>query len=496
MSEPPALDFDVIIVGAGLSGIGAAVRLKTECPDKRFVILEGRAAMGGTWDLFRYPGVRSDSDMFTLGYPFNPWTGAKTMADGTAIRAYIEDTAHKFGVTDHILLQRRIVRADWSSAEQRWTLDVQVGAGKDGASELRTYRCTFLYLCCGYYSYERAHAPAFPGRDRFQGTFVHPQWWPQDLDYTGKRVVVIGSGATAVTLVPAMAERAAHVTMLQRSPTYVFALPGEDALSQHLRRHLPEALVHRLVRAKNVTLGSAFYQFCRRAPKLARRVLRANAAHYLPKDYPIDTHFKPRYDPWDERLCVVPDGDLFRSLASGRASIVTDTIDTLTEKGVRLASGDELPADVIVSATGLELQFAGGIPISVDGKVIRPKETLVYKGVLLSGVPNLACAIGYTNASWTLRADISSRYVCRLLRHMDEHGFVEAVARADDSTSAAVPLLNLASGYVKRAIEHMPQQGRATPWRVPQNYVVDFCATLLGRVDDAYLRFKRRAASS
>lgn len=482
-------DFDIIIVGAGLSGIGAAVRLKTECPDKQFAVLEGRAAIGGTWDLFRYPGVRSDSDMFTLGYPFNPWTGVKAMAGGAEIRAYIQDTASKFGIDEHIRFRHRLVRANWSSRAQRWTLDVQIG-GAGEACEQRTYRCRFLYLCCGYYSYERAHSPVFQGREHFRGTFVHPQWWPQDLDYTGKRVVVIGSGATAVTLVPAMAAKAAHVTMLQRSPTYVFALPGEDAISQRLRRYLPVRLVNRIVRGKNVSLGAAFYQLCRRAPNVARRILRANAAAHLPKDYPIDTHFNPRYKPWEERLCVVPDGDLFSTLASGKASVVTDTIHAITEGGIRLSSGQELLADVIVSATGLELQFAGGIPISVDDRVIAPKDTLLYKGVLLSGVPNLACAIGYTNASWTLRADISSRYVCRLIRFMDKHGFAEAVARADGPTAKSVPLLNLASGYVQRALDKMPRQGERPPWRVHQNYGLDLYMTVWGRLNDAHLKFR------
>lgn len=486
------VDVDVIVVGAGLSGIGAGYRLKTECPDKRFLILEGRAAIGGTWDLFRYPGVRSDSDMFTLGYPFYPWTGAKTMADGTAIRTYIEETASKFGIDEHIRFQHRIVRADWSSTSQWWTLEVLVGEAK----KPQRYRCRFLYLCSGYYSYERAHAPEFAGKDRFRGRVVHPQWWPQDLDYAGKRVVVIGSGATAVTLVPAMASSAAHVTMLQRSPTYVMSLPAEDRISQGLRRVLPENVAHRMVRGKNVALGMAFYQFCRRAPNLAKRVLRAAAARKLPADYPIDEHFRPRYNPWDERLCVVPDGDLFAALSSGRASIVTDTIDTLTETGVRLASGKELSADILVTATGLELQFGGGIPLYIDGRAVEPKETVVYKGVLLSGVPNLGCAIGYTNASWTLRADLSARYVCKLLRFMDARGYGVALARADETTAAAKPILDLASGYVRRAAAHMPKQGRVAPWFVRQNYILDLATTMLGSVNDAPMHFEGKSHSA
>lgn len=488
--ESAIIDIDVVIVGAGLSGIGAAVRLQTECPRTSFVILEARAAIGGTWDLFRYPGVRSDSDMFTLGYAFNPWTGAKTMADGTAIRNYIEDTARKFHVDETIRLQHRIVRADWSSEEQRWTLQVLVGEGR----EPRTYRCRFLYLCSGYYSYERAHVPELAGRDAFRGRIVHPQWWPHDLDYTNKRVVVIGSGATAVTLVPAMANDAAHVTMLQRSPTYVMSLPGEDRLSQALRRVLPESATHRIVRGKNVVLGAAFYQFCRRAPSLAKRVLRRGARSNLPSGYPVDEHFRPRYNPWDERLCVVPDGDLFTTLSSGKASIVTDTIETLTESGIRLSSGRELPADIIVTATGLELSFGGDISLHVDGRRVEPKESIVYKGVLLSGVPNLGCAIGYVNASWTLRADLCSRYVCRLLTFMDRHGYGVATAKTHANAAEARPVLDLASGYVRRAVAHLPKQGSEAPWLVRQNYILDLADTMLGRVDDEPMSFQKKIA--
>ncbi|MFO0665039.1 MAG: NAD(P)/FAD-dependent oxidoreductase [Polyangiaceae bacterium] len=487
MNEPET--FDVIIVGAGLSGIGAGVRLKSECPNKTFVILEGRGAIGGTWDLFRYPGIRSDSDMFTLGYPFFPWTGAKTMASGNDIREYIERTASTFGIHPHVRLEHRILSADWSPTLQCWNLEVAVGPERTPQS----FRCRFLHLCSGYYSYERAHAPELPHKESFGGRIVHPQWWPEDLDYGGKRVVVLGSGATAITLVPALARGgAAHVTMLQRSPTYVFSLPSEDVLSQRLRRWLPLSATHRIVRGKNVTIGAAFYQFCRRSPKLARRFIRAQVKALLPPGYPIDEHFKPRYDPWDERLCVVPDGDFFAAIRNGTASVVTDTIDRLAPGAIRLASGREIPADILVTATGLELQFGGGIPLSIDGVRVMTKDTFVYKGVMLEGVPNLACSVGYTNASWTLRADLSARYVCRLLRHMDDHGYKEAVARARPEESAAPgPALlgNLASGYVKRAADILPRQGTRAPWIVRQNYVLDFAATMLGRVDDAVMHF-------
>ena len=480
-------ELDVLIVGAGISGIGAAYRLKTECPTKRIAILEAREAIGGTWDLFRYPGVRSDSDMFTLGYPFHPWKEGKAIADGGSILSYIRETATKFGIDPLIRYRHRIVSASWSSDRGRWSVVVEVGQAK----ERKTFQCRFLYLCCGYYSYDAAHAPVFPGKEKYRGLVVHPQWWPEDLDYTGKRVVVIGSGATAVTIVPAMAERAAQVVMLQRSPTYFTSLPSRDPVADLARKWLPANVAHRLVRAKNVGLTLGFYQFCRRFPEQARKFLHGRVRALLPEGYPTDPHFRPRYQPWDERMCLVPDADFFKAIRKGKAEVVTDTIDTFTERGIRLTSGRELEADIIVTATGLKIIPFGNIQLEVDGRAVSPKDALVYKGLMLSGVPNAAWCVGYTNASWTLRADLSSRYVCRLLNHMDRHGYTRAIPEAEEGDVGARPLLDLSSGYVKRAAEHMPKQGSKAPWFLRQNYVLDMLTMSFGRVDEPSLHFSR-----
>ncbi|HEX7839217.1 MAG TPA: NAD(P)/FAD-dependent oxidoreductase [Kofleriaceae bacterium] len=481
-------DFDVIIVGAGLSGIGAACRLKTECPTKRFSILEARDAIGGTWDLFRYPGIRSDSDMFTLAYPFHPWTDAKAIADGPSIRRYIRDTSTKFGIDPHIQFRHRIVAARWSSADARWTLDVEVGEQR----RLETFRCAFLYLCAGYYRYDAAHMPAFSGAERFRGKIAHPQWWPEELDYTGKRVVVIGSGATAVTLVPSMAERAAHVTMLQRSPSYIASRPGNDVIADVVRKVLPAYLAHNLVRSKNVVLGMAMFQFCRRYPEAAKRWLLRGIAEHLPPGYPIERHFTPSYRPWDQRLCLVLDADLFKAISSGKVSVVTDTIDAFTETGIRVSSGEVLEADIIVPATGLELMPWGGIQLTIDGQAIEAGDSLVYKGMMLNDVPNLAWCLGYTNASWTLRADLTSQSVCRLLNYMDQHGHEQVVPHAEDLDVERRPLLDLTSGYITRAADAMPKQGSHAPWYLRQNYILDFFSSRFGRIEDPSLRFSRR----
>jgi monooxygenase len=454
-------DVDVLIVGAGLSGIGAAYRLQQERPRDTYAILEQRSAIGGTWDLFRYPGVRSDSDMFTLAYPFKPWRGEKSLADGESIRTYIRDTAREAGIDRHIHFDTKVSSAEWSGVDQRWT----VRTSGD------TWRAKFVYLCAGYYSYDRGHQPDFPGLADYAGEFVHPQAWPEDLDYTGKKVVVIGSGATAVTLVPAMAETAGHVTMLQRSPSYLTALPQRDGLADTLRRRLPAGLAHRLVRAKNIAVSQAFYQLARRRPAVVRGALRKAALTYLDEQV-VDEHFTPRYEPWDQRLCVVPGADFYKAIKSGAASVVTDHIDTFTEKGIRLRSGEELEADVVVSATGLRMLPLGGLSISVDGTPVTLGDTYSYRGLMLSGVPNLAYCIGYTNASWTLRADLSSRYVARLLTHLEKHGYGSAAP----TTPAAMerrPLLDLTSGYVRRSIDAFPHQGTSAPWQVKQNYVLD-----------------------
>ncbi|MEU4773895.1 NAD(P)/FAD-dependent oxidoreductase [Micromonospora sp. NPDC023644] len=477
---------DVLIVGAGLSGVGAACHLRRHCPGKTYAVLESRDAVGGTWDLFRYPGVRSDSDMFTLGYSFKPWTDPKAIADGDSIRDYVRRTADEYGVTDHIRFRHRVVRADWDSGSARWT----VHAHRDDTGETVRLTCSFLFTCAGYYRYDAGHTPQFPGTDRFAGRIVHPQHWPRDLDHTGRRVVVIGSGATAVTLVPALAERAAHVTMLQRSPTYVLALPSRDVLADALRRWLPAKAAYPVVRWKNVLLSTANFQLSRRAPALVRRLLLRAVRGRLPAGYDVDRHFSPRYDPWDQRLCVVPDGDLFTALTTGRASVVTDTVDTFTERGIRLASGEELAADVVVTATGLNLLALGGMTLTVDGAEVELSGTVAYKGMMLSGVPNFAMTLGYTNASWTLKADLVATYVCRLLRHLDRTGqqVVTPLAPPDGELE---PIIDLTAGYVLRSVDVLPKQGARAPWRLHQNYPRDVLLMRHGRLTDPGVRFSR-----
>jgi cyclohexanone monooxygenase len=475
---------DVLIVGAGLSGIGAARQLQQRCPGKRYAILEAREAMGGTWDLFRYPGIRSDSDMYTLGYRFKPWKGAKAIADGPSILAYIRETAEEAGITPHIRFGHKVVSAAWDSSEACWTVEAERGA--DG-SRLRL-RARFLYVCAGYYSYAEGHRPAFAGEEAFRGRIVHPQFWDESLDYAGKRVVVIGSGATAVTLVPAMARSAAHVTMLQRSPTYIVARPGEDAIARKLRRLLPDGLAYGLTRWKNVLLGMFFYQLARRKPEQTRQRLVGMAAGQLGPGFDVDTHFTPRYKPWDQRVCLVPDGDLFREIRDGRASVVTDTIERFTEDGILLASGKALPADIVVMATGLKLNMLGDIALTVDGQRRLPAESMAYKGMMLNDVPNMVLAFGYTNASWTLKADLTAEYVCRLLRYMDRHRHRIAVPRSDPALQA-VPFLSFTSGYVQRAAGVLPRQGDRRPWRVYQNYIMDMLTIRHGRIADGVLQF-------
>ena len=478
--------FEVIVIGAGLSGIGAAYRLQTRCPRKRYAILEAREQIGGTWDLFRYPGVRSDSDMFTLAYPFRPWKGAKAIADGPAILNYVRDTAREFGIDRHIRFQQRVQSASWSTEDARWTLEVGDGAGKT----LR-YTCDFLYGCTGYYRYDSGYNPAFPGAARFGGRIVHPQHWPEDLEYNGKKVVVIGSGATAVTLVPAMAPSAAHVTMLQRSPSYTLSLPDHDGIADWLRRSLPAGPAHRIARWKNILISLGIYQLSRRAPDYMRRLLRTGAAKSLPAGYDVDKHFNPRYQPWDQRLCLVPDSDLFNAISKGRASVVTGEIETFTEHGIRLQSGQELEADIIVTATGLQMLALGAVRISVDGRPIHPGDAFVYKGAMLSNVPNFAFCIGYTNASWTLRADLASTFVCRVLRHMDRRGYRTCMPVCDSANMESRPLLNLTSGYVTRAAADLPKQSAAQPWMIQQNYILDMLTMKLRRLEDGILQFRK-----
>jgi cation diffusion facilitator CzcD-associated flavoprotein CzcO len=488
----PTDHFDVLIIGAGLSGIGAAYHVQTLCPGRSYAILEGRDAIGGTWDLFRYPGVRSDSDMFTLGYRFRPWRDGKAIADGPAIKAYIEDTAAEHDITRTIRFRHRVTRAEWSSADARWLVTAEVGPER---APVR-YTCQFLYACTGYYDYAKGYTPELAGRERFGGRVVHPQHWPSDLDYAGQRVVVIGSGATAITLVPALAETAAHVTMLQRSPTYVAALPGRDRVAAALRRVLPDRAAYAAARWKNILTGMAFYQLSRRRPELVKRLLRGSAARLLGPNADVDPHFTPRYQPWDERLCVAPDGDLFRAIRSGRASVVTDAIETFTETGIRLRSGAHLEADLVVTATGLDAKLFAGLALSIDGAPVDVAATTMYKGMMYSGVPNLASAVGYTNASWTLKCDLTAEHVCRLLDHMRDRGYASVTPRVRDAAMPTEPLLDLRSGYVKRAAGAMPKQGTRAPWRLYQNYVRDLVLLRYGRVAEPELEFAHAPSRS
>ncbi len=462
---------DVIVVGAGLSGIGAAYRLNTECPGRSVAVLEARDVMGGTWDLFRYPGVRSDSDMFTLGYEFKPWRAEKAIADGPTILSYIHETAAEFGIEELIRYRTKVVGADWSTEQARWTVRLETPDGPG------TMTCDFLYSCSGYYDYDEGYDPAFPGIESFTGEVVRPQFWPEDLEYAGKRVVIIGSGATAVTLVPAMAETAAHVTMLQRSPSWIGAIPGKDAIADKLREKLPPRLAHRIIRTKNIAQQLALYNFCQTFPQRARTVLTRMNAKILGDPEMVAEHFTPTYDPWDQRFCAVPDADLFTSIKSGDADVVTDHIDTFVADGIRLASGRVLEADVVVSATGLKLLPFGGIAPSVDGETVDLHEQFVWQGAMITGLPNFAVCIGYTNASWTLRADLTHRLVCRVLNYLDRHDYVAGVPLPRGELEER-PLLDLSSGYIQRSINAFPRQGDRGPWRVRQNYLLDSLTTM------------------
>ncbi|MCW2999369.1 MAG: flavin-binding family monooxygenase [Solirubrobacterales bacterium] len=479
---------DVLIIGAGLSGIGAARHLLAKSPGKSYAILEARDTIGGTWDLFRYPGIRSDSDMYTLGYDFKPWTEAKAIADGPSILEYVREAAREAGIDEHIRFGHRVVRTAWSTADARWLVE----ATRADTGQTVQLTCDFLFSCSGYYRYDQGYTPAFPGTEQFAGQIVHPQLWPEDLDYAGKRVVVIGSGATAVTLVPAMARDAAHVTMLQRSPSYIMALPAMDPIANGLRRVLPAKAAYVVARWKNVLLAMAQYQLSRRRPGVLKALIRKLVSMQLPDGYDVDTHFKPSYDPWDQRLCLVPNGDLFKAISGGSASVVTDHIQTFTPTGIRLASGEELEADIVVTATGLELLAFGGIELVVDDRTVDLAETVTYKGLMLSDVPNFAFVVGYTNASWTLKADLACSYVCRLLGHMDARGYQQCAPRYREATPAAEPFLDFSSGYVQRALHRFPKQGASEPWKLRQNYVRDLRTLRRGELEDGALQFTPR----
>jgi monooxygenase len=484
-------DLDVLVVGAGLSGIGAAYYLQRAFPHRSYAILEARGASGGTWDLFRYPGVRSDSDMFTLCFRFRPWAGGQAITDGATVLAYLRETVAENHIDDRIRYHHRVVRADWSCKDERWTVDVE--RTDTGTSEQLT--CRFLFACTGYYRYDAGYTPTFPGAEEYQGEVVHPQHWPAGLDCSGKRVVVIGSGATAVSLIPAIAAQAAHVTMLQRSPSYILSQPAGEGVLARSRMMLPARTAYRLSRSRHVALQVGFYELCRRRPALARWLLLSALRRQLPAGFDVETHFTPRYDPWDQRLCVVPGGDLFAAIRAGSVEVVTEEVDRFTTRGVRLRSGRELDADVVVTATGLALLALGGIRLGVDGREVELARTMAYKGLMLSEVPNFAFTMGYTNASWTLKAELVCEYVVRLIAHMEREGHSVAVPRRDPRVAEA-PFIDLTSGYVQRSMQHFPKQGTAAPWRLRMNYLRDARTLRSAPVDDGVMTFLGRAGTT
>ena len=481
---------DVVIVGGGLSGIGAACHLERNCPGKTYTILEGRDSVGGTWDLFRYPGIRSDSDMHTLGYSFKPWTDAKAIADGPSILSYIKETAAEFGVEEHIRLRHKVESASWSESESLW--EVKARRGEDG--EEVSVRGRFILMCAGYYNYEEGFAPEFAGRSEFQGQIIHPQHWPEDLDYTGKRIVVIGSGATAMTLVPSLAEKAGHVVMLQRSPTYVTSRPDVDVIANFLRKILPARWAYAATRWKNINMQQWFYRKARTSPEKVRDVLLKRAQDALGEDYEIDPHFTPRYNPWDQRLCLIPNGDLFEAIRAGGVSVVTEELDCFTQEGVRLKTGEMLEADIIVTATGLNLAVFGGVDFDVDGEQVDVSKSVSYKGIMCTGLPNVVSMFGYINASWTLRSDLIAEYFCRLVQHMDERDATKVVPRIneDEGKEATLPWIqDFSAGYIQRGIDMYPRQGVREPWVNPQNFKRDRVMFLQGDLEDGALVFGR-----
>ncbi|KUJ18945.1 monooxygenase flavin-binding family protein-like protein [Mollisia scopiformis] len=473
--ERPSVDFDVIIIGAGISGINAGYRVQTELPGYTYTILEARDAIGGTWDLFRYPGIRSDSDLHTFGFPWRPWSKPKAIADGTSIRNYIKESAEINGIDRKILFHHKLLAADWSSQDQQWSLSV------DNHGERKKFRGRFIIMSTGYYDYNKPLKTVIPGLDNFQGTIIHPQFWPEDLDYAGKRMVIIGSGATAITLLPNLAEKAAHVTMLQRSPTYILALPAVDPSGDWMRRWLPAWMAHTLVRWKFLILPFIFFKFCRGFPNAARRIIRRNTEKQLPKDMPHDPNFNPSYGPWEQRLCVCPDGDFFKALQKGNADVVTDTIRTVTETSIKTNSGKTINTDIIVTATGLRIQLAGGARVSLDGKAVNFSEKYMWKGTMLQDLPNAAVVLGYTNASWTLGADSTARLVCRLLKQMDRDGQTSVVPTLESSKGMKdCSVLNLNSTYIDKAKGELPKASNVGPWQPRSNYFADYWASVYG----------------
>ena len=480
-----ANEVDVLIIGAGISGIGAAFHLQKNCPDKSYAVIEARSAVGGTWDLFRYPGIRSDSDMYTFGFNFKPWRSAKAISPGVDIRAYINEASQENGIDKHILFEHKVISANWDSKTAHWHTTILDTKN----NESRLYISRFFYSCAGYYNYEKGYTPTFKGSESFKGRVIHPQQWPQDLDYSDKNVVVIGSGATAVTLVPSMAETAKHVTMLQRSPSYIAARPGKDVFADVMRKYFPAKLAYSVSRWKNILINMFTYTLARRRPELVKKAIRNGALDILGEDYPIDEHFKPSYQPWDQRVCLVPDGDLFQSIKNGSASMVTDHIDSFTVNGIKLQSGNEIDADIIVTATGLEISVLGNYQLNIDDRPIQLSESYCYKGMMLSGLPNFAFSMGYTNASWTLKSDLIAQYVCRLIKHMDKHQFqfCEPVVPAEGIEDE--PIIDFNSSYIIRALDSLPKQGTTKPWKLYQNYIFDRISLNYTSVVDEHINF-------
>lgn len=474
---------DAIIIGAGISGISAAYYLQTMCPDKSFTILEGRDKIGGTWDLFKYPGIRSDSDMYTLGFAFRPWIDKKAIADGPSIMNYLNEAVDDYGLEEKIHFGKKVVGAAWSSEDSTWSLDVNDKNGSD-----QKYQCRFIFVCTGYYNYDNGYTPDFPGKDSFEGEFIHPQFWPEDLDYTDKKMVVIGSGATAVTLIPELAAKGKHVTMLQRSPTFITPGPSEDKLANWMNDTLPQKLAYRITRWKKIRVGQFFYKMARKYPNFMKGLLIKGAQKEMGDDFD-PAHFTPKYNPWDQRICLAPDSDFFLSVKSEKADIVTDTIETITKDGIQLSSGEHLDADIIVSATGLELKFLGGMSVTVDGKPINFAETVAYKGMMFSEIPNLTLAFGYTNASWTLKCDLSNAYFCRLIQYMDENGFTKCVPEQNDPELELESFVDFNSSYILRYIQTYPKQGNKEPWKLKQDYYQDLKKLKKDRVDDNIMKF-------